>query len=309
MNIKYKKILILLLIAMALFLNACKSDEVENEVIEENEVVEVIEYGDFKGYLWEITNEDATVYLFGSIHIADESLYPFHEYVELAYENSDYLVVEANILSNFNEYLGLMAYQDGTDVFTHMSDEGIKKVEEIADDIGINVSIFSKMKIWALGSNLLSMQLINAGYTGTEGIDMHFLNRAKENKEILELEGVKFQFDMMNSLSDEQQETAFINSLGTSEETIQSFEELLEAFKSEDVDLISKYLFEEENELSDEEVEKILLYDRNIGMKEKIKEYLETDKTYFIVAGLAHFVGEKSVVELLEDENYTIEKK
>jgi uncharacterized protein YbaP (TraB family) len=53
-----------------------------------------------------------------------------------------------------------------------------------------------------------------------------------------------------------------------------------------------------------------LLDKRNVGMTDKIKGYLtdEGKETYFIVVGAAHFVGEKGIVQLLENEGYTVDK-
>jgi len=50
---------------------------------------------DSKGAFWKVTDEDSTVYLLGSIHLADPTLYPLSKDILKAYEQSDYLVVEA----------------------------------------------------------------------------------------------------------------------------------------------------------------------------------------------------------------------
>jgi uncharacterized protein YbaP (TraB family) len=42
-----------------------------------------------------------------------------------------------------------------------------------------------------------------------------------------------------------------------------------------------------------------LLNQRNIGMAEKIKDYLAGEGTYFVLVGAAHLIGERGVVALL----------
>ncbi len=44
-------------------------------------------------------------------------------------------------------------------------------------------------------------------------------------------------------------------------------------------------------------------------MADKIDEYLQTDKTYFIIVGLAHYLGEDSVIKFLEEKGYEINRK
>lgn len=325
---KFSKRLLMLfmlfILSFSAVLTGCGSDNnINNEksaavndtenIIEESAVVDdIIEYGDFKGYLWEIRNEDSTVYLFGSIHLTNGDIFPFQEEVETSFEVSDFLVVEADVtdMTAIQNLADELSYKGSDTVYDHLSEEGILKFEAICEELDFNPIIFQKLKIWALGSNLMSMQLMKAGITGAEGIDMYFLDKAKNSKEILELESIKFQFDMMNDFTDEQQEKIFLSELGTVKETADSFYELFEKFKSEDLDIITEYLLDTgTGDAFEEDVEKKILVDRNIGMANKIDEYLQTDKTYFIVVGLAHYLGDDSVIKLLEEKDYEVNRK
>lgn len=283
----------------------------------ESTVVEVIEeavvYGDNKGFLWEVKNEEATIYLFGSIHMADDSLYPFHETVEKAFEASDVLGVEADVsdLKAIQALAPSLMYEGDETVYNHLSEEGIKKFEMICSEINLKPKLFEKFRVWVVGSNLMSMQLMKSEYSGTEGVDMYFLDQAnKMDKHVEELEGMLFQIEMMNGFTDEQQESIFLSSLGTTEETIADFRVLYEFYLTGDEQLMTDYLFDTDNEMtSDDEVEEAMLIDRNVGMAEKIEDYLQTDQTYFVVVGLAHYLGENSVIKYLEDKGYTVERK
>jgi uncharacterized protein YbaP (TraB family) len=290
--------------------NATESAEVEEttEVAEE-----VVAYGDYKGFMWEVKNEDATVYLFGSIHMADESLYPMHETVEKAFEASDILGVEADVsdVLAIQGVAGLMVYEGDDNVYNHLSEEGIAKFESITETLGLSSKLLERFRVWVVGSNLMALQLMQSEYSATEGVDMYFLNNAvKTNKEIVELEGIEFQINMMNNFSDEEQESLFLSSLGSNEETIADFEKLYNYYLSADVESTTDYIFntdagfDENSELEDK-----MLKDRNIGMADKIDGYLQTDKTYFVVVGLAHYLGDESVIKYLEDKGYTVERK
>ncbi|MBI9014496.1 MAG: TraB/GumN family protein [Clostridiales bacterium] len=294
-----------------------KNEQAVNEENTSGETTEVVEeaivYGDNKGFLWEVKNEDATVYLFGSIHMADESLYPFHETVEKAFEASDILGVEADVsdIKAIQALAPSLMYEGDDTVYNHLSDDGIQKFEMICTEINLKPKLFEKFRVWVVGSNLMSMQLLKSEYSGTEGVDMYFLDKAKKtDKDVVELEGMSFQIDMMNSFTDEQQESIFLSSLGTTEETIEDFRELYDIYLTGDEQLMTDYLFNTDNEMtSDDEVEEAILIDRNVGMAEKIEAYLQTDKTYFVVVGLAHYLGDDSVMKYLENKGYTVERK
>ena len=52
-----------------------------------------------------------------------------------------------------------------------------------------------------------------------------------------------------------------------------------------------------------------LLDDRNVAMAKKVRRYLKDAKrTYFVVVGAGHLVGEKGLVALLEDPALQIEQ-
>ena len=47
---------------------------------------------------------------------------------------------------------------------------------------------------------------------------------------------------------------------------------------------------------------------RNIGMANKIKEFLEDDngKTYFVIVGSLHYILEPHIISLLEEDGYEV---
>jgi len=71
---------------------------------------------------------------------------------------------------------------------------------------------------------------------------------------------------------------------------------------------MTDYLYSDETGFA-EEVEDKMLHDRNVLMTEKVISYLETDKTYFVVVGLAHYLGEDSVINMLKKQGYEVKRK
>ena len=56
------------------------------------------------------------------------------------------------------------------------------------------------------------------------------------------------------------------------------------------------------------EYNKLLLFDRNIGMANKLKEYFNDNKKVFYMVGAAHLVGDKGIAKLLENDGYNVKK-
>ena len=65
--------------------------------------------------------------------------------------------------------------------------------------------------------------------------------------------------------------------------------------------------FEEELALY-EEYNKSISTDRNAGMLEVAKEYLESGETVFYAVGLAHLLQENGLVDTLRDAGFTVEQ-
>lgn len=320
-----KRLLLLSLCILMIFTFGCGSNSTSDDVInavelqnstpvaEEVETVEeVVTYGDYNGYFWEIQSGDATVYLFGSIHMADKALYPMSEHVEKAFEASDVLGVEADIsdIGAIQSTIPLMMYEGDETVYDHLSEEGIVKFEAICEELNLKPQLFQKFRVWAVGSNLMSLQLAKSPYSAEDGVDLYFINKAKEMaKEVVELEGVSMQLELINEFTDYEQEVTFLSTLGTTEETVADFEVMYNHYLSADVEQMTNFLFDPEAAAFEDNVEDKLLRDRNIGMADKIESYLQTDKTYFVVVGVAHYLGDESVIRYLEDKGYTINRK
>jgi hypothetical protein len=80
---------------------------------------------------------------------------------------------------------------------------------------------------------------------------------------------------------------------------------MLDAWKEGDAPLLQKYMDEMiSKEPGYEEINKVLLDDRNINMATKIEDYLRTDKKYFVIAGAAHLLGDNGILKLLGTKNH-----
>jgi uncharacterized protein YbaP (TraB family) len=265
-------------------------------------------YGDVKGFLWEVKKGNTTVYIYGSIHVGDKNLYPLHQVVEDAFESSEVVIGEIDMTNTkeISKQAFQMVYSNGDTVLDHLSEEGKKKVDEVCKELDFNNTLLMTQKIWSLGSILSGYQMKKAGYDANYGIDMYFMNKAKDKKKIGELEGAEFQFNMLNNFSDEEQEKYFIMSMANLEETKKALDEMFDIYKSGDEEAMLKALGTEDRSSN---FYKEMILNRNKNMTVKIEEYLDTTATHFVVAGLAHFIGEDGVVKMLQDKGYTVTRK
>ena len=278
---------------------------------------------DSKGAFWKVSDEDSTVYLLGSIHIADATLYPLSKDILNAYEQSDALVVEADI-SKQEESAKYMAekamYEDENTLDKNVPEDIYKQFVEFITPYEIGEEVYNKFKPWYAALLVQNLQLSENSYSGNLGVDIYFLSKAMGQKDILEIEGIKFQVDMFDSFSSELQTQFLASSLGLSEG-----DEETEANAEANIELVA-YMLKCWKEGNTEELAKIVKADHEVegevnefnekmwisrdnNMAQKVKDYLADpeSKTYFVVVGAGHMVGSNGIVAQLEDE-YKVEQ-
>jgi hypothetical protein len=267
-----------------------------------------------RGFMWEVESNGNTVYLVGSMHIADESFYPLRKEFEEAFAEADYLGVEIDISKAADEaqqkiVLDLGSYQDGTSLKDHISSETYTQLGDILKQSGLEANALDTFKPWVVESTLASLKSMKAGYDASAGVDLYFIQKAIERKlPVIELESYESQLGMFNKFSKELQEKTLKATLDNFDVLDDSVNQMAEMWKTGN----DEQLLELTNSFSDdEEYNKAMLIDRNVGMADKIDGYLKNGKgeEYFIVVGAAHYLGDHGIVKLLKDKGYTVNRK
>lgn len=289
---------------------------------------------DSKGFFWRVSGGECDVYLLGSVHFGDGSIYPLSKAIEEAFESSENLVVEANIAGLSEEETAYVAEKqmisDGTTIADHISPETYDLYKKVCESLEIPAEAYDYLQPWAAYMGLQTAMMMLGGedtdaQTATLlGMDMRFLLKAMTGgKNIVELESATFQIDMLSSFSPELQEVLLIGTLmgfNQEAETTEAQTEamylsllaLIEIVKNgneEDLGVMLGVDVEFENPLDIEYYEKFI-NERNQGMAEGIDELLQDDSNgdYFVIVGAAHMIGKKGIVALLKDMGYTVER-
>ena len=283
------------------FLVSCKTKDSNSQADGEPKAV-LIKHPE--RMFWEIKKGDASIYVLGTIHVADKDFYPLEDRILEAFDKADRLVselggkkekemetlqekLEIRILQNFNPK---------KDLSNFLSEDEINVIKQ---ELGENIAVpLLKFNPWVLTLALNQVLYAKADLDPQNGIDMHLLNRAGK-KNIEALESIDEQLDLLSSGTFEEQLKALketIDELQNADKTIDWLTKLkklyLENNTEELKDFIGSLLDMSEGISND-----ALLKDRNIVWSDKFEEYLNKGGTTFVFAGLAHFLGEDSVFE------------
>lgn len=267
-----------------------------------------------QGFLWKVEKAGNTVYLLGSIHIANKAMYPLRPEIQKAYDLSDYLVVEADITKMNDEevqklVLDLSVYKDQTTLKDHISADAYKKLGEILKENGLEANALDTYKPWSVSSSIDYLSSSQSGYDIGIGIDAYFLEQSISSKKpILELESIEYQLQMFDRFSDKLQEEMLVASIASYYTEDSGIDDLTEMWATGNEEQLLKLT---ESTSSNEELNKALLTDRNAPMVDKITGYLNdsASKGYFVVVGAAHMLGENGIVPLLEKQGFTVTRQ
>lgn len=283
------------------------------------------------GFFWQAEGKSNTVYLLGSIHLSDNSIYPLNKSANIAFARSANLVVEADISDisvEESDRMLEMAFIDPESGFTiadFISEETFDLLAQVCEAMGLPPEYYLYMQPW-MAINLVTLLIMMDGDAeqlesqAQMGIDMHYLFWAAETgKNIMQLESVLFQLELLSSSSYELQDLMLYETLMSvvepsetdENEVADLFNILKQALKDGDDVLMALYLGIEEGDVDPmiAEYHKNMFYHRDVAMTEKIAGYLEETEyngNYFIVVGAGHLVGDQSIVAQLTEKGYDV---
>lgn len=274
--------------------------------------------------LYKVTDQTGnTAWLFGSIHAGKEYFYPLPDYVMSAFEGSDALAVEFDLLEYSKDYaaqtalIADMTYTDGTTIRDHISQETYEGAVEIMKRNKMYIPMLDTYKPILWYSYVETCAIQESGYSDQLGIDMHMLRKAKETgKEILEVESADFQMNMLKGFPEELQIYLLDSAVaGCRIPAVYKagLDMMVEYWQSGDEANFSAYLNMSETMTSAQEesmmaqFNQAMITDRNDSMTRFAVEALESGKEVFICVGAAHVVGEGAMAQQLKDLGYTVE--
>jgi hypothetical protein len=261
--------------------------------------------------MWKATSPTNTVYLFGSIHLGDSSMYPLPPAVESAFAASKVLAVEFNvksvdqskILSLMQEY-GMYAGDDG--LSKHIPKDSSDALDDFCSKNGIPRMALERTKLWVAAVTVIAFAAKAAGEDPELGIDMHFLNEVKESQRIDEIESPEFQMSILSSATEQEQQEFLTASLKQADKVKDMVHKMQQAYSSGDTASLEKLVREEES--GPKALMKKLLDDRNVTMTQRVEQYLKGKEPSFVVVGAGHIIGDKGIVKLLQAKGYHVEQ-
>jgi uncharacterized protein YbaP (TraB family) len=262
--------------------------------------------------MWKATSPTATVYLAGSIHVGDSSMYPLPKEVESAFAAAKVLAVEINIKNADQvKMVGLVQkygmYPDDDTLTKHLSKETQVALDDYCTKHNVPRMGMEKLKPWVMAVTIAAMAWQQAGEDPSLGIDMHFLDESKPPQRIDELETMESQLAIFAEATEEEQQSMLASILKQGDKVKDLIKRTQAAYMAGDPEALQKVM-DEQDDVGSKSLEKKLLDDRNVAMTGKMEEYLKGKDAVFTVVGAAHIIGDKGIAKQLRDKGYKVEQ-
>lgn len=266
---------------------------------------------DHKLIAYKVENERGQqLYVLGTIHAGEVERYPFREEIEEAFDESDYLAVEVDVTSTEHAVMDIKANAIKD---LNVSEEALSHLKNVSDTYpqtvsGIKMSYDNLVdyNAFTIDSLMGNAAISKSSHSPTYGIHYYFLDKAKEeNKEIVEMEGYSFQMDLMQGLNKSHADSILKNFLSY-EDNVSNYEKLSQFVLDGDIESLINIMYPKNDNSREQGYYEAFLFDRNDKMTELAKEYIASGDTYFIAVGAGHVIGERGIIQQLEQQGYKV---
>ncbi len=264
--------------------------------------------------MWRLADEDTEIFLFGTFHLLPAETEWQAPAMEAALAATDVVYFEADTTSAEAQQQLQQAVQQyglnppGTTLSSILGDERAARFGEVAGKYGIPLAQLEPLKPWLASLSVTVLAYQQAGFDPNSGVEMVLEPLAKaQGDEIRYLELGVDQIKALASLDDAQDFAAFDDGLEQLANIEGEIANLLEAWRTGNVADMEDLLVRSIRDVS-EPAFQALLVNRNANWVTQINDLMAGEGDYFIAVGAGHLVGEDSVVDMLQESGFNVER-
>jgi uncharacterized protein YbaP (TraB family) len=262
--------------------------------------------------LWEVSDPDTTVYLFGTIHLLPDN-YPWRtKTIDKAISESDTLYVETIVDPKNPAPLIAALTKTGfaaglPPLAERISPAKRQMLEAAIAKTGIPRPAFDRMKTWAAAFTLLGVQYKELGLEGEHGVEQTLRDAfGSAGKPVDQLETNAEQLGFFDILPEAAQRALLEGAVEKPDTATADFSRMLHGWANGDVEAIANTF---NHDLADSPpLRKTLLEQRNRNWSRWIEQRMAQPGTIMVAVGAGHLAGADSVQTMLERDGYAVRR-
>ncbi|MBA3542966.1 MAG: TraB/GumN family protein [Chthoniobacterales bacterium] len=260
-------------------------------------------------FVWRVRNLPVPFYLVGSIHNLTRRDYPLPDIYNRALADSQRLVFEYNprqraaLTRKFGE---VACYPAGQDIESEVRPATLALLKKNAWRYRIKFEQMRKLRPWAIALRLLAEEG-PVGASSPDSVDSYLSRQAQRaGKEVAGLETVDEHVAFWREMLERDGENFLLYTLTRKETVGRLFDKTRDAWKNGDVTALAAA--NARLRKANPGIARKLLDRRNARWVARIEAEMKTGRPTAIVAGAGHFTGPRSVLQLLRERGYRIER-
>jgi uncharacterized protein YbaP (TraB family) len=264
--------------------------------------------------MWVATDEDSTVYLFGTFHILPKDVRWTTKAFDAAMAQTPVTMTEVDTKSFEAQATMSALVQDlgfnppGVTLTGLLGPVRAVRFAALTERYGLAMANFEPMKPWLAMITLSVAIMQKEGYDASSGVEEAVLERAQSEKDkIAYLESAEYQIRALASLNEAEILADFDASLEEYEDFGAYSERVIGAWVKGDLAALERETVTEMRKEAPDAF-RILIKSRNRNWAEEIEKLMTGDQDYFIAVGAGHLLGEDSVISLLEKRGIKVER-
>jgi len=258
--------------------------------------------------LWQVSDKDTTIYLFGTVHALPKDQNWFDGRIERAFNASDELVTEVDIADLSGSSAALQQagmLPEGESLRGLMTPEDRMEYEAALVTLGIPVETLDRYEPWLAAMTLALLPLLRSGYDTQSGVEMALGQRSGETKKRGALESIEEQIMLFDGMPREAQLAFLDQTVNQVPQASNSLDAMVAEWIEGDATELARLM---NAELGDPALRDRLLIQRNANWADWIERRMDQPGTVFIAVGAGHLAGEGSVQDQLRKRRLKVQR-
>lgn len=263
--------------------------------------------------LFKVTGGPGTLYLFGTFHALPQNTAEWlTPALRLALDKADKVVFEIDPATMAGPQAQVIAFEkglvsDGVTLDRVLPPDLYESVVKAAAGHGMPASGFRQLKPWLAALTLTQMQMAKQGYDQSQGAEMRLYALIDRNKtQVTGLETIEKQIGFFADMPVDQQIDLVRESLSEADGSAKELARMKQAWLSGDDAMLGVTLNDKLKAYPD--LYEVLMRQRNQAWLAELRQLLSKRGTALVAVGTAHLIGEDSIVALLSQGGFKVER-
>ncbi|PUA27342.1 MAG: polysaccharide biosynthesis protein GumN [Cellvibrio sp. 79] len=261
--------------------------------------------------LYEVSKGANKIYLGGTIHVLRNSDYPLPREFELAYENSQVLVLETDPKKSNSPEFGqqfaqVFMYSGGKNLAQDLQPKLWQELQSYADKNQFPLGQMSMFKAVFVSLSISLAEMQKRGYGLGQGVDMYFYQKADlAQKPLQELESAEDVLRHMKALTELDANQVISSALRDVKKMDKALNVALKHWRAGELEKLDKELAADMRKETPDVYQRLLV-DRNNEWLPTIEKLIITEETELILVGALHLSGKEGLLAQLKKRGYDI---